>query len=219
MDAGFIYLHGFASSPDSKKAAVFRREFAKRNLPLIVPDLEGGDFENLTLSRQIDIALDLIDTSSNRRIGLIGSSMGGYLAAILAELRKEIAAIYLMAPGFNFIGRWRERLQNEFAGETAVPPFIKVFHYRRGKEVRLNAFIFEDARKWDKIALSRELPTRIVHGLRDEAVDIGESRKFARAAPWRVLVELDSDHGLLDRVDWIAEDCLRFFQDENLLRL
>ncbi|MBI5426697.1 MAG: hypothetical protein HZA02_00285 [Nitrospinae bacterium] len=59
----------------------------------------------------------------------------------------------------------------------------------------------------------------MAHGSRDETADIRESRKFVKDAPWRVLVELDSDRGLLDRADWIARDCLDFFRNVNLLRL
>jgi hypothetical protein len=31
------------------------------------------------------------------------------------------------------------------------------------------------------------------------------------------LQELDSNHGLLSSVDWIVDDCIRFFKNQNLL--
>ena len=46
----FIYLHGFASGPDSSKAQAFKKRFEKLNIALHVPDLQENDFENLTLS-------------------------------------------------------------------------------------------------------------------------------------------------------------------------
>ncbi|MCS6812403.1 MAG: esterase, partial [Cyanobacteria bacterium] len=48
-----IYLHGFASSPNSTKARYLADCFAQAGLPLTVPDLNQGDFSHLTLTRQI----------------------------------------------------------------------------------------------------------------------------------------------------------------------
>ncbi|SVB43252.1 uncharacterized protein METZ01_LOCUS196106, partial [marine metagenome] len=72
----FIYLHGFASSPSSKKATAFKSKFKKMGISLEVPDLEGGNFENMTLTRQMDILSQSLDQSQNKRVCLIGSSMG-----------------------------------------------------------------------------------------------------------------------------------------------
>ncbi|MBK5290138.1 MAG: hypothetical protein JJE04_00400, partial [Acidobacteriia bacterium] len=51
----FIYLHGFASSPASGKACFFAERFAALGHHLAVPHLDGGDFENLTLSGQLAV--------------------------------------------------------------------------------------------------------------------------------------------------------------------
>lgn len=213
----FIYLHGFASSPDSNKAAAFKKHFLAKKIPLMVPDLEGGDFENITLTRQFEIVEGCLDRFPGTRCALIGSSMGGYLAALAAQLRQEVAAIYLLAPGFEFISRWREKIGRPGADSNGQPEFIRIFHYRYNKEVNLSGKIFEDAPKWEQMALDRKLPTRIVHGIHDDAVPIEVSRKFARDNPWTRLVELDADHGLLSEIDWIVQDCLDFFHDEKLL--
>lgn len=207
----FIYLHGFASSPGSKKATIFHDEFERRGLPLAIPDLEGGDFENLTISSQINIVQMCMGDDTGRQFGLIGSSMGGYLAVLLAQMRKDIAAIYLMAPAFNFVNRWQARLEMEFPGHQAIPSLIEVFHYRYNEKRKISTSLFADAKEWDAVLVDRIFPVRIAHGLRDESVDIIESREFARSRPWCRLVELDSDHGLLSHVDWIIEDCLSFF--------
>ena len=55
----FIYLHGFASGPDSNKAQAFKKRFKKLNITFHVPDLQENDFENLTLSRQIRLVQTL----------------------------------------------------------------------------------------------------------------------------------------------------------------
>ena len=44
----FIYLHGFASGPNSNKANAFKKRFEELKVPICVPDLQENDFENLT---------------------------------------------------------------------------------------------------------------------------------------------------------------------------
>ena len=209
----FIYLHGFASGPNSSKAQAFKKRFKKLDITFHVPDLQEGDFENLTLSGQIRLVQNIIDKDKRKKFGLIGSSMGGYLASLIAQTRDSVKALYLMAPGFNFLNRWRETLNLSKTTQDLIP----VFHYRYNKEVLLNTYLFRDAETWESLPFERKVPTLIVHGLHDTTVNILESRNFVSNHPGCELKELDSDHGLLSCVDWIVEDCLRFFQNQRLL--
>lgn len=213
----FIYFHGFASSPQSQKATAFTRRFAALGLPLTVPDLEGGDFKHLTISRQLRIIEETLDSLPGAAFGLIGSSMGGYLAALTAQMRPEVKAAYLMCPGFNFIRRWKKAA---FSGEIFKEDgadLIRVFNYRYNKMMELDLGIFEDAEKWETVKFDKPVPTRIVHGIHDDIVGVGESRDFVRNHPWASLKEVDSDHGLLSHMDWILDDCLDFFRVQGLI--
>jgi uncharacterized protein len=213
----FIYFHGFASSPQSQKAIAFARRFAELGLPLTVPDLEGGDFKHLTISRQLRIIENTLGSFPRASFALIGSSMGGYLAALTAQLRPEVKGAYLMCPGFNFIKRWRPAaLSGEILREDGAE-LLRVFNYRYNKTMELDLGIFEDAEKWEKVKYERPVPTRIVHGIHDDTVDIWESRNFTRNHAWASLKEVDSDHGLLSHLDWIIDDCLDFFNVQGLL--
>ncbi|MBC8286966.1 MAG: alpha/beta hydrolase [Nitrospinae bacterium] len=213
----FIYLHGFASGPGSQKACIFKDCFEKARLSLTIPDLQQGDFENLTLTKQISLVQGIIDGKPGADFALIGSSMGAYIAALIAETRKEIKALYLMAPGFNFLNRWMENMGWDNNSLTSIPDLIRVFHYSYNREVNLNTNLFRDAVGWDSLLLTRNIPIRIVHGLHDETVNIQESRDFAILRPWCQLKELDSDHGLLSCIDGIVEDCIEFFRLKNLI--
>ena len=125
----FVYLHGFASGPSSKKAAAFKNKFKEIGVSLNTPDLEGGNFKNMTLTSQVNIVLDLLDQFQCKKVCLIGSSMGGYLATLVAQRRVEIKATYLMAPGFNFLERWMRSLKLDYDDETCWDPKIQIFHY------------------------------------------------------------------------------------------
>ena len=209
----FIYLHGFASGPSSKKAIVFKNKFKGIGLSLMVPDLEKGNFENINLTFQMNILFDLLDINKDEKVCLVGSSMGGYLAAIAAQKRTNVKAIYLLAPGFNFMDRWMKKLDLDCEDETSWISMIPVFHYRYGTTKLISTNIFKDAENWSNLKLDREIPIRIVHGIHDEVVSVNESRNFIIDRPWASLKELDADHGLLSHVDWIVTDSINFFKN------
>ena len=129
----FIYLHGFASGPGSNKAKAFKKRFDELGISIHIPDLQQGDFENLTLTGQIELVQALIDKNKGKSFALIGSSMGGYLASLIAQTRESVQALFLMAPGFNFLNRWRKKLDISKTQDELIP----VFHYRYNKEVPL----------------------------------------------------------------------------------
>jgi uncharacterized protein len=99
----FIYLHGFASGPSSRKAQIFKARLEAAGAEVEVPALDGGDFENLTISGQYAIVERL---AGGGAVSLIGSSMGGYLASQYASRHPEVEKLVLMAPAFHFHARW-----------------------------------------------------------------------------------------------------------------
>jgi len=213
----FIYLHGFASGPSSKKASAFKNKFQEVGVSLNIPDLEGGNFENMTLTSQINIIFNLLDQLQCKKVCLIGSSMGGYLATLVAQVRVEIEATYLMAPGFNFLERWMLSLKLDCDDETCWESKIPIFHYRYDETRYICTDIFKDANNWSPVALNRKVPARIVHGIHDAVVPIDESKKFVSSRPWCSLKELDTDHGLLSHLGWVVDDCITFFKKLGIL--
>src|SRR5262245_8888349 len=107
MSVHVIYLHGFASGPGSKKAQYFARRFAELGVQVTIPDLACGDFEHLTLSGQLQV---IESSAAGNAVILIGSSLGGYLAALYAARHPETERIVMLAPGFGFARRWPSRL-------------------------------------------------------------------------------------------------------------
>ena len=47
MPCRLVYLHGFASSPASKKAQYFREKLAANGLSLEIPELDDGNYFRL----------------------------------------------------------------------------------------------------------------------------------------------------------------------------
>src|SRR5262245_28397540 len=82
MSMRYVYLHGFASGPQSRKAQFFREKLASVGVALEIPALDEGDFEHLTITRQLAFLTRLL---LGEPVVLMGSSMGGYLAALYAS--------------------------------------------------------------------------------------------------------------------------------------
>src|SRR5260370_36546124 len=109
-----IYLHGVASGPMSNKAQFFRRRFEEIGIKMQIPDLSEGDFERLTISGQLRVIERMAGGADVR---LIGSSMGGYLAALYAARHAEMSRVALLAPAFRFARRWPLRRGAEKVSE------------------------------------------------------------------------------------------------------
>jgi len=206
-----LYLHGFASGPQSRKGRYFANQFAQIGAETTMPDLNEADFAGLTLTRQ----LKLIDRLAQelRPSLLIGSSMGGYLAALYAAARPELApALVLMAPAFGFPGRWAQRLGPEKIEAWRTEGSLEVEHYGTGELERVGYELYEDGQWHDDIPDVQQ-PTLVFHGLRDEEVDPQLSVDFTRTHPNVRLELLNSDHGLTDQLERMWTETARFYRE------
>lgn len=189
-----VYLHGFASSPQSSKAQFFKQRLIAEGVDVAIPRLDGGDFEHLTVSSQLAIVEAALD---GRPAVLFGSSLGGYLAALYAARHAEVERLVLLAPAFQFPSRWRQRYSAaELEGwrrEGSVP----VFHYGEKRELRLGYGLIEDSAGYEEEPDVRQ-PTLIFHGTRDDVVPASVSEQFAAARPHVELHRLNSGHELTD---------------------
>ena len=196
-----IYLHGFASSPNSKKAKIFADRFQSAGIPLQAPDLNAGDFLNLTLTSQLRI---VEQAAGGRPVSLIGSSMGGYLAALYAARHPEVEKVVLLAPAFGFAWLWAESLGTEQVAAWERTGVLEVMDYAAGRPAAVSWGLMEDSRRYEEEPVVLQ-PTLIYHGVHDAVVPVQVSRNFARTRTSAELREMDSDHELLNVVDEIWE--------------
>jgi pimeloyl-ACP methyl ester carboxylesterase len=185
------YLHGFASGPGSTKAVWFRERFATIGRELVVPDL-APDFTAMSITSQLEVVEALPPGV------LIGSSMGGYLAALAAERHPErVPAIIMLAPAMGFLRRWEAGLGAEGVAEWRAEGTMPVWHYGLDREEPLDIGFLDDARRWPELP-DPGCPTLILAGRHDETVALADVERFAHARPGRDLVVYDDGHELLD---------------------
>ena len=189
-----VYLHGFASGPQSSKANFFARKLTECGVAVEIPQLDGGDFEGLTVTGQLAVIDQVV---AGRPAVLMGSSLGGYLAALYASRHPEIERVVLLAPAFQFPRRFRERYADEDLERWKREGSVAVYHYGYQDECRLGYQFLEDASHYEDEPDFHQ-PGLIIHGTADSVVPVTVSQTFAAKHANVSLHLMESDHQLTD---------------------
>lgn len=189
-----VYLHGFASGPGSSKARFFGRKLTECGVAVEIPRLDGGDFERLTITGQLAVIERVVD---GRPAVLMGSSLGGYLAALYASRHPEIERLVLLAPAFQFPRRFRERYAPEDLERWKRQESVPVYHYGYQEERRLGHELLEDSARYEDEPDFGQ-PALVIHGSADTVVPAAVSRAFAAGHPNVMLHVMESGHELTD---------------------
>ena len=204
-----LYLHGFASGPGSAKARALAERFARLGVTLEVPDLTPGDdgFERSTPSSMLAVAEARLASAPGPH-AIIGSSLGGWLAALAAPRHPSVERLVLLAPAFRLHERWGSRL-TPLQLDGWRRDGLEVFHFASGRHRRIGFQFLEDAARWP--AFPRvAVPTLCLAGRRDETVPIEDVERFVALTPTARLVALDDGHELLASLDRIFEEARAF---------
>lgn len=205
----YVWLHGFASGPASLKAGVFAERLAKSGLSLERPDLNRPSFAALTCTAALAELDRLHAERPDAPWRLVGSSMGGYLAARWAGLHPErVERLVLLCPGFGLADRWPQLL-----GPRAFEAWRQRGHHpfvgADGATVDVHWGLVADAMD-HPAAPDVDCPTLVIHGVHDAVVPVEGSRAWADGKDDVTLLELADDHGLAASAGLIARLCEDF---------
>ena len=199
----FIWLHGFASGPQSGKGQFLRARLEERGAHLVLPDLNDPAFLDLTVSRML-AQVDLLAQGDGPLV-LFGSSLGGFTAATWALTRPgRTAALVLLAPAFDLGPRWSARMDPAELAQWRAAGRHAFDHYARGRKEDLSVAFLDDAFRHEPYPLP-DCPTLVIQGAQDEVVEPRLAREFARrmgeraaqrGGPSISLVELQQGHEL-----------------------
>jgi alpha-beta hydrolase superfamily lysophospholipase len=207
-----FYLHGFASSPVSSKAAFFRARLAEHGIALETPDLNLPGFSTLTITRMLEQVARAIG-DGGAPVALMGSSLGGFAAVETAIARPErVDRLILLAPALDFRA---ERIGD--LGDRSVDAWretgrLHVFHHAYGRVMPVHYDLFADAQRYQPHAARLTLPVQIFQGRRDTAVDPAAVEEWAGRQPGAELHMLDDDHQLHASLDLIWREASRFLR-------
>ena len=208
-----LFLHGFRSHAQGEKARALAAHAQAQGYSWVRFDLAGhglssGDFEEQCLSDWLEDAVCVAQRYAPRPLILVGSSLGAWLAVLMArQAGLKVAGLLLVAPAFNFLQRRFQELPDAVQGLWRAQGYLSVpdpygvatAHYRIRHDVLL------DAQRHDVLMAPVTLPCPlvIIHGAADELVPLSVSEEFmARvSAPERELrVIPGGDHRLTQAI-------------------
>lgn len=206
-----LYLHGFASSPDSSKARFFAKQLAAKRIAFLAPDLNAPDFSRLTVTRMLDQAGAILE-AAGEPAAVIGSSLGGFVAVQAAlKYPAQVDRLVLLAPALEFDGRRLSELGDRGLTAWQSSDHLNVFHYGYGRMMSVGYELYADAARYSAdVRLAQ--PVQIFQGRRDTAVDPAAVERWAAARPNVELRMLDDDHQLHASLPYIWGEVGRFLQ-------
>jgi uncharacterized protein len=206
-----VYLHGFASSAGSTKAAFFASKLAAHGVAASAPDFNEPDFSTLTITRMIEQVGAAIGPADAGPVVLIGSSLGGFVAVQTAlKYRARIDRMVLLAPALDFGGKRLDTLGDRGVDEWRRTNRLDVFHYAYGRVMPVHYELYADACRYDCLHAQPAMAIQIFQGRRDTAVDPETVEGWAGLRPNVELHMLDDDHQLMASLDHIWREVRRF---------
>jgi uncharacterized protein len=206
-----LYLHGFASGPSSHKARALSERFAAVGVRVEVPDLTPGEdaFERSSPSSMLAVAEGALEGAPPPH-AIIGSSLGGYLAAVIASRNPGVERLVLLAPAFRLFERWSARLTEAQRADWRANG-LETMHFASSRKRRIGWQFFEDAARYPAIP-EVKVPTLCLAGTRDETVPFADVEAFVARTPTARLVALDDGHELTSSLDRIYEEARAFLR-------
>ena len=209
--SNILYLHGFASSPESTKAKFFYRNFAMIGGEVHTPDLARGNFEGLTITGQLEVIDQAVKELQPQIV--MGSSMGAYLAGLYAvRCPAKVQALVLLAPAMALARRMAQSLGPAEMESWKRNGTRLVYHHGETDHVPIGYQLYEDAIEYEDYPEITQ-PTLAFHGRLDEVVDPQTVLEFSWGKPNVTLELVDSDHQLLDVLDMIWERVAVLYQE------
>jgi uncharacterized protein len=211
---GILLLHGFPSSPDSPKNKKVAEELRALGYFVSAPDLNDGDFQNLTVSRAVEQARRCL----RERTLVIGSSFGGYVAALLAESDPRVSSMLLLAPAFDLANNMAQNYGGEKMSGWKDKGELGFTNYADGSEQNLSYAFFEDARSHASFP-EISVETHIIHGQHDDVVPLALSEEASARFGDNIRLEVvDDSHPLANSIPNALSAAGKILEKQSMAR-
>jgi pimeloyl-ACP methyl ester carboxylesterase len=202
-----MFLGGFRSDMTGSKALALRDACAARGRAFLRFDYSGhgaseGRFEEGTIGAWAEDALQVFDALAEGPQVLVGSSMGGWIALLLALRRPErVAALVLIAPAPDFTEELMWRGFSEAEREALMRDGVLHRPSQYGEPTPVTRALIEDGRRHLLLGAPIRLtcPVRILQGMADPDVPWQHARRLVDALEGgdvRLHLLKDGDHRL-----------------------
>jgi len=201
-----MFLPGYLSDMNGTKALALAAQARAHGQGMVRFDYSGcgasgGAFADGSIGRWRDDALAVLDAAVPGPVVLVGSSMGGWIALLMALARpRQVAGLVLVAPAPDFT-EWGLELGGADRTLLAQKGYIERPSAYGSEPYRYHRALLEDAPA--RTLLDKDLPiqcpVRLLHGQADMDVPWELSLAIAerlQATDVRVMLVKDGDHRL-----------------------
>lgn len=210
----WLYLHGFASGPESSKGVALSEHYARQGIELRRLNLRQPSFEHLRLSAMLRTVREAMGGERERAV-LFGSSLGGLAACRVAEEDARVCALVLLAPALRGGAQMRRLVGAQGMRRWEETGWLELEDHAEKRLARVDFGFVQDLEALDARGEGWpdvRVPTLIIHGRQDGTVDIAASRQWARGKRHVRLVEVDDGHELVASLERIATEADRFLR-------
>ncbi len=202
-----LYLHGFASGPNSLKAKYFAKKLQDVGIKYQILDLNLSNFSNLTPTKVLTYIHSLIQ---NEETILIGSSLGGLYGLIMAEREQMVCKLILLAPALEINSLWNDIVGEDNLKQWKAQGSLPIYHYGYGQTIPLHYEFLVDLAKYQDHGFLRQIPALVFHGINDATIPCAVSQRYTYDNPVATFHQLDSDHSLENSLDYIWQHSAKF---------
>ena len=211
-DIYVLFLHGFKSDLDGDKPKTIFKFCKKNKIGFLALEYSGhgksyGKFNDGSITSWTNDTKKIIRKKiNNKKLIVVGSSMGGWIALnILKVFKKNILAFVGIAPAPEFLDRlmWN-KFTNKVKKQLIKDKFHKFNH--GGYEYNISYNLIKDGRK-NKIFnknFNNKILITILHGQKDDVVPISISRKILKIftkAKKKLIIIKRGDHSLSNKIN------------------
>ncbi len=218
-----VFLHGFRSDCDGRKAVALAQHAAQRGYSWVRFDLSGhgrsdGEFKAFTITGALRDTLAVLKALAPRPVVLVGSSLGGWLSLLAAQRApQQVRALLLVAPAFNFVQNCLADLPAAELRRWSQRGFRRFSEPHHATSFTLGYEIVREISRYDVLTapVRLECPLTIFHGDQDAQLPLANTAKFANRAQvpdLRVKVVADGDHRLISAIPRICAELDRIWE-------
>jgi pimeloyl-ACP methyl ester carboxylesterase len=177
-DRQILFITGFLSKRWGNKSKALAQWCEDKGWGFCCYDVRGfgdseGRFTDYTLSDWIADARAVLGSIKNGpQITIVGNSLGGWIAWLMAQEFPEIARLVLIAPAFNMMGLQAQSIPVERCHEWHTAGWMPWDDDPLHKDWPLSWKWVEESEAYWKTSFDRLRPvkTTILHGLQDTAI-------------------------------------------------
>ena len=209
-DIYVLFLHGFKSDLEGDKPKALFKFCKKNKIGFLALEYSGhgksyGKFEDGTITSWTEDAKKIIKRKiNNKKLIIVGSSMGGWIALnLFKEFKKNILAFVGIAPAPEFLDRlmWK-KFTKKVKRQLLKNKFHKFIH--GGYEYNISYNLIKDGRR-NKIFnknYTNKIFITILHGQKDDVVPVSISKKILKIftkAKKKLIIVKRGDHSLSNK--------------------